>query len=99
MNKAMRLKPVPDSRRFRRVSVSLQGALRIPDFGVEIIQTRNISEGGVALTTADPCPISPGDDLQLHLNGIISSNESSRLETYKMRVVHIEGNQVGLVFC
>lgn len=98
MNKATTLKPIPDSRRFKRASVALQGALRIPKFGVEIIQTENISEGGIGLQTADPCPISKGDDVQLHLNGIISSSESTRLDTYSMKVMHVDGTHIGLAF-
>ena len=98
MKKAANLKPIPDSRRHKRVSVRLQGALRIPRFGVEIIQTCNISEGGVALDTVDACPISCGEEVQLHLNGVISNEESSRLETFNMRVVHVDGKHLGLAF-
>ena len=105
MTSNAKVKPTPDSRRFRRVSVALQGALRIDGFGVEIVETNNISEGGVGLTTLDPCPLQPGKEVHLHLNGIVSSeegeaarNDDMRLDTYKMMVVHVDRNSVGLSF-
>ena len=105
MKSNTKLKPIPDSSRYRRVAVALQGALRIDGFGVEIVETNNISEGGVGLTTLDPCPLQPGEEVHLHLNGIVSneeaevaSNDDMRLDTYKMLVVHVDRNSIGLAF-
>ena len=97
-NTAFKLNENNESRRHRRVKVVLQGALRIPGQGVEMIKTVNISEGGVSLTTLGNCSVSTGKEVQLHLEGIVSNEDSGRLETYKMQVVHAEDNILGLAF-
>ena len=95
---------VPESRRFRRVRVNLKGALRIPGHGVEIVRTKNISEGGVAVSLLSSPSVTIGTDVQLHLSGIVSnetddhSTDSKRLETFTMRVVHAENKSLGLCF-
>lgn len=87
-----------EGRRFKRVKVGLQGALRVPGLGVEMVRTRNISEGGIGLSTIGKFNIELGSDVQLHLNGIVSSSEKNRLETYEMRVVYCNGSDIGLIF-
>ena len=95
---------MPESRRFRRVRVNLKGALRIPGHGVEIVRTKNISEGGVAVSLLSAPEVTIGTDVQLHLSGIMSneaddsSSDSKRLETFTMRVVHAESKSLGLRF-
>ena len=95
---------VPESRRFRRVRVNLKGALRIPGHGVEIVRTKNISEGGVAVSLLGTTGISIGTDVQLHRSGIVSNEtddnaeDNKRLETFTMRVVHAENKSLGLCF-
>lgn len=97
-NHAFKINENNDGRRHKRVKVALKGALRIPGQGVEMVQTLNISEGGVALTTVGVCAVESGKEVQLHLDGIVTNQESTRLETYKMLVVHAENNQLGLIF-
>jgi hypothetical protein len=87
-----------DSRRFRRASVMLKGALRIPGMGVEMINTKNISEGGIGLNTIGNCEVAIGSDVQLHLKGVVSSKDNTRLETYSMKVVYLDGSNLGLAF-
>lgn len=87
-----------EGRRFRRVKVGLQGALRIPGLGVEMVHTRDISEGGIGLYTIGGCDVDVGSKVQLHLNGIVSSEAKSRLETYEMEVIYSQGGDVGLTF-
>lgn len=101
-NTGLQLKKEPEVRRFKRVKVSLEGALRIPGFGVEMVQTKNISEGGVGLNILGQCCMDEcvdiGSEVQLHLNGILSGKDSQRLETYAMKVVYLDGGEVGLSF-
>ena len=92
------LKPIPDTRKHKRVRVRLKGALRIPNVGVEVIHTNNISEGGVSLSIKNIGPLEIGSKVQLHLNGIVSNEESKRLTTYEMQVAHINGSILGLHF-
>ena len=87
-----------NARRFRRAKVALKGALRIPGLGVEMVRTKNISEGGIGLNTLGNCNIDIGSNVQLHLNGVISGKESTRLDTYTMKVVHLNGCNLGLSF-
>jgi len=94
----LQVKKGADARRFRRASVMLKGALRIPGMGVEMINTKNISEGGIGLNTLGHCQIDIGSDVQLHLNGVLSGEDNTRLETYTMKVVYLNGCDLGLVF-
>ena len=87
-----------DARRFRRARVMLKGALRIPGLGVEMVNTKNISEGGIGLNTLGTCEVDIGSDVQLHLNGVVSGEDNSRLETYAMKVVYLNGCNLGLAF-
>ena len=97
-NHAFKINESNESRTHKRVNVVLKGALRIPGQGVEMVQTVNISEGGVALTTVGVCAVETGKEVQLHLDGIVNNQESARLETYKMLVVHAENNNLALAF-
>lgn len=87
-----------DARRFQRVRVKLTGALRVPGMGVEMITTRNISEGGVALRTETGRQFQHGMDVQLYLDGVLSDNEHSALHLYKMKIVHVRDKELGLRF-
>lgn len=97
-NQVLKLKKESEDRRFRRATVSLKGALRIPDLGVEMVRTKDISEGGIGVSTIGPCAVDIGSEVQLHLNGIISSEDTTRLETYSMEVVYLNGSDIGLSF-
>ena len=94
----LQVKKEADARRFRRASVMLKGALRIPGMGVEMINTKNISEGGIGLNTLGNCEVDIGSEVQLHLNGVVSGEDNNRLETYAMKVVYLNGCNLGLVF-
>ncbi len=97
-SQGLQLKTNSESRHHRRVKVALKGALRLPGFGVEMICTKNISEGGIALTTLSPCAVELGSEVQLHLKGVVTNNEHKQLKTYTMKVVHADNNNLGLVF-
>ncbi len=94
----LQVKKEADARRFRRASVMLKGALRIPGMGVEMINTKNISEGGIGLNTLGNCEVDIGCEVQLHLNGVVSGEDTIRLETYAMKVVYLNGCNLGLAF-
>ena len=94
----LQIKKEADARRFRRASVMLKGALRIPGLGVEMINTKNISEGGIGLNTLGNCEVDVGSEVQLHLNGVVSGEDNTRLETYAMKVVYLNGCNLGLAF-
>ena len=94
----LQVKKEADARRFRRASVMLKGALRIPGMGVEMVNTNNISEGGIGLNTLGNCEVDIGSEVQLHLNGVVSGEDNTRLETYAMKVVYLNGCNLGLVF-
>jgi len=94
----LQVKKEADARRFRRASVMLKGALRIPGLGVEMINTKNISEGGIGLNTLGNCEVDVGSEVQLHLNGVVSGEDNTRLETYAMKVVYLNGCNLGLAF-
>ena len=95
---SLQVKKEADARRFRRASVMLKGALRIPGLGVEMINTKNISEGGIGLNTLGNCEVDVGSEVQLHLNGVVSGEDNTRLETYAMKVVYLNGCNLGLAF-
>ena len=97
-NSGLQAKKEADARRFRRAKVALKGALRIPGLGVEIIHTKNISEGGIGLNILASHNIDIGSNVQLHLNGVLSGEDNPRLETYTMKVVHLHGCNLGLSF-
>lgn len=97
-NSSLQITKEADARRFRRAKVALKGALRIPGSGVEMIHTKNISEGGIGLNTLANHNIDIGSHVQLHLNGVVSGEDSSRLKTYSMKVVHLNGCNLGLSF-
>ena len=78
--------------------MSLKGALRIPHLGGEMVRTMDISEGGIGVSTIGACAVDIGSEVQLHLNGIISSEDTTRLETYSMKVVYLNGSDIGLSF-
>ena len=98
MNRATNLKPIPDARRFKRVDVSLKGALRIPGLSVAVVKTNNISEGGVSITTQDTLPLETGKAVELHLNGVLSNTQTKSLTTYNMKISHLAGKTIGLEF-
>lgn len=97
-NSVLQVKKGADARHFRRARVALEGALRIPGLGVEMVYTKNISEGGIGLNTSDSCEVAIGCEVQLHLKGVVSSEDNPRLETYAMKVIHVNGCNLGLSF-
>lgn len=97
-NSSLQVKKDANERHFRRARVALKGALKIPGLGVEMVCTNNISEGGIGLNTSENCEIAIGSDVQLHLKGVVSSEDNPRLETYAMKVIHVNGCYLGLSF-
>ena len=97
-NQSLKAKKEAGARRFRRAHVGLKGALRIADLGVEIIHTKNISEGGIGLNMLGNCEFEIGSEVQLHLNGVLSGEDNPRVEAYAMKVIHRNGRHLGLSF-
>lgn len=93
-----KLKTVENARNYRRVKVSLQGAICLPNNVIKHIKTADISESGIGIVCEDDVPLTPGSKVKLHIDGVISSRIAKELDIYSMEVVHTSRNQIGLRF-
>ena len=92
------LKIIANKRQFKRVSVSLNGAICPRTQTVEFVQTLNVSEGGLCIHYDGTIPITPGNELMVQIDGILSSGPQRDLDIYKTSVVYIAGHTIGLKF-
>ena len=67
----------PDSRTNLRVAVSWPARMRLPDGRVIDLRVRNISEGGVGLTSAEPIPAHTVVDFEMRVPPLDEGDEST----------------------
>jgi hypothetical protein len=87
--------PTADQRVHRRAGVELEVGLIGPDRTLSGLRARNISLGGVFLESADSVPLAPGTEVSL----VFGPREPASGHRFSARVVHANGQGVGLIFC
>ncbi len=87
-----------DGRKYRRVSVNLKVAIPGKNHTYPA-QAINISEGGLLICGYQGPELSMDDEIQLHIDGILSDNKASKVDTYTMKIIRLEGKEIGLKFC
>ncbi|MGB5324024.1 MAG: PilZ domain-containing protein [Pseudomonadales bacterium] len=93
-----KLKLVENERAYRRVNVNLRGALCVPGKPITMVRTRNVSEGGIAITLAKGEVPACGTSVKLQLDGVVSSNAEPSFDIYSMKVVYSGPSAIGLAF-
>ncbi|MBI2382385.1 MAG: PilZ domain-containing protein [Gammaproteobacteria bacterium] len=82
-------------RKHQRLPVNFEVEISHISFGVQILRTRNISDGGVFLVTETPPAI--GELVMVRLRGFLGDGDEP--PQLSMRVVRIETLGCGLEFC
>ena len=87
-----------DGRKYRRVNVNLKVAIpgKNHTYPASVL---NISEGGLMISGYQGPKLALDEEIQLHIDGILSDNKASKVDTYTMKVLRIDGDKIGLVFC
>ena len=93
-----KLKLVENERAYRRVSVSLHGALCIPGNPIALVRTCNISEGGIAIAQLKTKLPKTGTSVKLQLDGVVSNGSPKNFDIYNMKVVYANRKSIGLAF-
>ena len=88
----------PNRRHFKRVAVVLPGAICPRHKKAELINTINISEGGICITYEGLTVFKAGSEISLQLKGMLYSGPQRKLDIYKMQVIYHTKNKIGLKF-
>ncbi|WP_251358184.1 PilZ domain-containing protein [Kangiella sp. TOML190] len=86
-----------NSRRFTRVRIQLPVAIRQADAQVFLSETLDLSEGGILVRNNENAKLSVGDQVKVHIDGILGE-EQSKMVLHEMTVVRIEEAIIALEF-
>lgn len=86
-----------DGRRFTRVAIHLPVAIRQQDSQVFLTESIDISEGGVLLKNNIGIKISAGDQVKIHIEGILGEDQK-RMILHPMRVIRVDDDHIALEF-
>lgn len=84
-----------ENRKFERYAISLEVELNYPGTGKMILNTRDMSDGGVFLYMDEGARPPIGEELFLKLTGLVGGEEPPRVRVRVARITH-EG--IGLEF-
>lgn len=86
-----------NSRRFTRVRIQLPVAIRQADTQVFLTETLDLSEGGILVRNNENAQLTVGDQVKVHIDGILGE-EQSKMVLHQMTVVRIEETHIALEF-
>lgn len=88
---------INNSRRFNRVHVSLPVAIRQQDSQVFLTESLDLSEGGILVRNNENANLSPGDNVKVHIDGILGE-EQTKMVLHAMVVIRVEEKLIALEF-
>jgi hypothetical protein len=84
-----------ENRQFERFTLSVEVEMTYSGSGKMLLNTRDVSTGGVFLHMQGPCVPPLGSELMLKLTGLVAGEEPS---TVRVRVVRVTSDGIGLEF-